>query len=99
MKLTFLGTGAADWEQPDESGMIRRFSSALLDGILMLDAPATALELLAPDALVQDVCLTHGHRDHFCLDTLKELAARRKARGESPLIVHVEAGCDDWRRP
>ncbi len=92
MKLTFLGTGAADWEQPDESGMIRRFSSALLDGILMLDAPATALELLAPDALVQDVCLTHGHRDHFCLDTLKELAARRKARGESPLIVHVEAG-------
>ncbi len=92
MKLTFLGTGAADWDRPDESGMMRRFSSALLDGVLMLDAPATALELLAPDAPVQAVLLTHSHRDHFCLDTLSALAARRKQRGEPPLAVYVESG-------
>lgn len=92
MKMTFLGTGAADWDQPDASGEIRRFSSALLDGALMLDAPATALELLGPEVLVQEVLLTHGHRDHFCLDALRELAVRRRERGASPLIVHVEAG-------
>ena len=46
MKLMFLGTGAADWNVPDASGAIRRFSSALLDNRLLVDIPATALELL-----------------------------------------------------
>ena len=38
MKITFLGTGAADWPMERVEGMteFRRFSSALIDDVLLL---------------------------------------------------------------
>ena len=44
MKLTFLGTGAADWAGPDERGEYRRLTSTLLDGCLLIDVTATVLD-------------------------------------------------------
>lgn len=95
MKLMFLGTGAADWDRPDASGAIRRFSSALLEDRLLIDIPATALELLPEDAEVADVILTHGHGDHFNLEALQKLAFMRQEKGLLPLTVHVHAGWAD----
>ena len=39
MKITFLGTGAADWpaEKTENLTEFRRFSSALIDDILLID--------------------------------------------------------------
>jgi len=39
MKITFLGTGAADWPLQREEKMkeFRRLSSALIDGVLLID--------------------------------------------------------------
>ena len=92
MKIMFLGTGAADWNKPDASGAIRRFSSALLDGKLLIDIPATALELLPEDNCISDVIITHGHGDHFNLEALRKLALMRKTKGAEPICVHVEEG-------
>ncbi len=73
MKLQFLGTGAADWNlgfyERGEEG--RRFSSALVDGRLLIDPGPHiyhfAGTLGSPDMFrgVTDIILTHGHPDHF----------------------------------
>ncbi|MGN0201494.1 MAG: MBL fold metallo-hydrolase [Candidatus Cryptobacteroides sp.] len=64
--VRFLGTGAADWNGPDERGEHRRLSSVLLDGRILLDFTATDAEMLPegfrkPDA----VFYTHSHYDHY----------------------------------
>lgn len=73
MKLHFLGTGAADWNGPDERGERRQFTSTLVDGCLLIDAGFDVLPLLDPSA-VQAVLFTHSHSDHFNLDVLRSLA-------------------------
>ncbi len=73
MKLTFLGTGAADWDinayAPDTPH--RRFSSALVDGSLLIDpgphifhfAETTGQNDLLDG--VRNIIVTHSHLDHF----------------------------------
>lgn len=80
MKIQFLGTGAADWpysKPADTVGEFRRLSSALIDGVLLIDpGPAVpeAMEELGLDpAAVRYVINTHRHRDHFNADTLQWL--------------------------
>lgn len=86
MKLTFLGTGAADWPlKKDGSGFSRYLSSALVNDDLLIDpGPCVpdAVRDIAPDLLnsVAEILLTHSHGDHFSLDTLRSLAARRPVR-------------------
>ena len=46
MHLRFLGTGAADWQQPEPSGEFRRNASMLVDGALLIDGNATILDML-----------------------------------------------------
>ena len=80
MKITFLGTGAADWKIDRHRDMdgFRRNSSLLIDDCLLID-PGPAV----PDALstfgkqassIKYVINTHRHRDHYCEDTLTYLA-------------------------
>ena len=52
MLLRFLGTGAADWNGPDENGEYRRFTSTLLDGRVLIDATKTVLDMI-PDKMLQ----------------------------------------------
>ena len=61
MKLTFLGTGAADWQQPEPSGEFRRNASMLVDGALLMDGNATILDMLpTPSGWRQGWCLWAG---------------------------------------
>ena len=48
MKLLFLGTGAADWDikSPVREEGFRRFTSTLVDGILLIDPGPCVLEAL-----------------------------------------------------
>lgn len=78
--ILFLGTGAADWTLDSAETPLRRFSSALINGELLID-PGPHLAHFAQSfgcqnlyADVTDVLLTHSHDDHFSLDTLSRLA-------------------------
>lgn len=78
MRITLLGTGSADgWPNPfcvcascaaeRAAGRSRRPSSALVDGVLLIDCGPTTPHLPAGHALarVEHVLITHGHPDHL----------------------------------
>ena len=71
MKITFLGTGAADWPLQRVDGMneFRRLSSALIDGVLLIDPGPQVLEALdelkIDPKTIKYIINTHRHSDHF----------------------------------
>ena len=78
MKITFLGTGAADFRAEHKAlAGYRRNASALIDGVLLIDPNADVPDALAAfgkDATrIRYVLNTHRHRDHYCADTLAHL--------------------------
>ena len=79
MKITFLGTGAADWgiNDKDSAGYNRFFSSALINDDLLID-PGPHVFLSAEKhnidlSGVKYIINTHPHSDHFNAETLKKL--------------------------
>jgi len=78
MKIQFLGTGAADWKAvPENYPGYRYFSSALVDGELLID-PGPDVFLSAKRygvglEGVTHVINTHRHQDHFSEETLGKL--------------------------
>ena len=92
-ELRILGSGAADWKEPEKSGFYRRNAAALLNGTLLLDCGPKVWEYadeVQPGALdhVTDVLLTHDHDDHVHLPSLLKLAGQNKIR----------LMCDGWIR-
>lgn len=83
MKLTFLGTGAADWFAPIQSGEYRRYTSTQVDDALILDYTHTVADLVARPDDVQAVLITHSHRDHFDPKAIAALAPARLYAHES----------------
>ena len=83
MKIRFLGTGAADYPRErtkDLPAHMRRFSSALIDGCLLIDPGPHVLDALdafsiAPDT-IHYIINTHPHSDHFCEETVQALEAQ-----------------------
>lgn len=79
MKITFLGTGAADWgiDDKDSAGYNRFFSSALIDGVLLIDpGPHIFLSAQKHDidlSGVKYIINTHPHSDHLNENSLKKL--------------------------
>lgn len=79
MKITFLGTGAADWNFAKHHEMegYRRNSSALIDDCLLIDPGAdvpNALSVFNKNAdEIKYVINTHRHSDHYNENTLKYL--------------------------
>lgn len=72
MELKFLGTGAADWNGPDERGEYRRLTSTLVDGHILIDVNPEVLERI-PSGAVTDVFFTHSHGDHYSPEALRAL--------------------------
>jgi len=102
MKLHFLGTGAADWNGPDERGEYRRLTSTLVDGCLLIDVNPDVLPMLDPSA-VQAVVFTHSHSDHFNIDALRALAPcavfaheswAGEVSGDGLTVVPLKVGTD-----
>ncbi len=85
MQLTFLGTGAADWDihayAPDVP--FRRFSSALVDDTLLIDPGPHIFHFAetnrTPALLdkVQNIIVTHSHYDHFNAESVARLCLDR----------------------
>ena len=87
MKITFLGTGAADFSPLLETEFkdkfdknARRSSAILIDGRFLVDCgPHTfhAMEMLEiPMEQITDLFLTHLHSDHCNWDNIRALAAK-----------------------
>lgn len=79
MKIQFLGTGAADWgaNDKDSKGLNRFFSSALIDGRLLID-PGPHIFLSSEKhgidlSGVKYIINTHPHGDHLNEDVLDKL--------------------------
>ncbi|MBQ8371362.1 MAG: MBL fold metallo-hydrolase [Clostridia bacterium] len=80
MKLSFLGTGAADWnfqEHKDLDGF-RRNSSLLIDDCLLIDPGADVPNALSEFGKSIDeikyIINTHAHSDHYNEQTLCQLS-------------------------
>ena len=63
--VRFLGTGAADWNGRDERGELRRLSSILLDGHVLIDFTETASDMLPEGCHPDTIFYTHSHGDHY----------------------------------
>ena len=79
MKITFLGTGAADWplHKPENAQEFRRLSSVLIDDILLIDPGPQVIDALQEygkdPSSIRYILYTHKHSDHYCADTIKQL--------------------------
>ncbi len=78
MKITFLGTGAADWSpKKPETGEHRWLSSALINDDLLIDPGPCVLDAIQKFEIeikkIKYVIVTHRHSDHFNEETLKTL--------------------------
>ncbi len=82
MEILFLGTGAADWVDADfvEGTEYRRWSSALIDGELLIDPGPHIFHYAetngSPELYnnVKNVIITHSHQDHFNAKTILALS-------------------------
>ena len=92
MKLTFLGTGAADWNAAEHGHLegFRRNSSLLIDGCLLIDPGPDVPEALETfgknPAAIRYLLNTHPHSDHYCaatVDALPNATLYRAAEGET----------------
>ena len=91
-ELLFLGTGEADWKMKHKGIGFRRNSAALLNGDLLLDCGKHIFDF-AQDFYdgtlydrVTDILITHAHGDHFCKESVFNIAEKQKIR----------LGCDEY---
>lgn len=85
MNIEFLGTGAADWsiDARVEGAEFRRFSSALVDGELLIDPGPHIFDYAEKTGQphlfdgVRNIIVTHSHPDHFVAATVERLCIGR----------------------
>ncbi len=78
IRVRFLGTGAADWNGRDERGELRRLSSILIDGHVLIDFTQTAADMLPADCHPDVIFYTHSHGDHYRPEAALSLGSIRK---------------------
>lgn len=94
LKVRFLGTGAADWNGRDERGELRRLTSVLLDGRVLIDFTPTDADML-PEGFRPDVIFyTHSHSDHYNPEAALRLAPERVYLG----ATWVERAMNDFSK-
>ena len=80
MKITFLGTGAADWRLSEHKHLagFRRNASILIDDCLLVDPGPNVLDALCTFGKSADeiryIINTHKHGDHYNEDTIASLS-------------------------
>lgn len=93
MKITFLGTGADDWDWRNPAPGTRKSTCTLVGATVLVDAGPCVLAGLADagarPARVADLLVTHTHGDHFNPDAVMAIAGagRRKLRVWGPPTV------------
>lgn len=84
MKLTFVGTGAADWNWQDFPPGTRGATSTLLNASCLFDFGTGTMRNLDKAGVkassIRDLVVTHSHPDHFRPDCVAELAGASKRK-------------------
>ena len=73
LHVRFLGTGAADWNGPDDRGEHRRLSSVLLDKRILIDFTPADADMLPEGCQPECIFYTHSHGDHYNPGALMDL--------------------------
>lgn len=77
MLVRFLGTGAADWNGPDNRGEQRRLSSILVDKNVLFDFTAGNIEMIPAGLKPEVVFYTHSHNDHYHPESALKIGVRK----------------------
>ena len=77
MSVRFLGTGAADWNGPDNRGEQRRLSSILVDKTVLFDFTAGNIEMIPAGLKPEVVFYTHSHNDHYHPESALKIGVRK----------------------
>ena len=77
MLVRFLGTGAADWNGPDNWGEQRRLSSILVDKTVLFDFTAGNIEMIPAGLKPEVVFYTHSHNDHYHPESALKIGVRK----------------------
>lgn len=77
MVVRFLGTGAADWNGPDNRGEQRRLSSILVDKSVLFDFTAGNIEMLPEGCKPEVVFYTHSHNDHYHPESALKIGVKK----------------------
>jgi phosphoribosyl 1,2-cyclic phosphodiesterase len=77
MSVRFLGTGAADWNGPDNRGEQRRLSSILVDNNVLFDFTAGNIEMIPAGLKPEVVFYTHSHNDHYHPESVLKIGVRK----------------------
>lgn len=77
MLVRFLGTGAADWNGPDNRGEQRRLSSILVDKNILFDFTAGNNEMIPAGLKPEVVFYTHSHNDHYHPESALKIGVRK----------------------
>ena len=77
MSVRFLGTGAADWNGPDNRGEQRRLSSILVDKNILFDFTAGNIEMIPAGLKPEVVFYTHSHNDHYHPESALKIGVRK----------------------
>ena len=77
ISVRFLGTGAADWNGPDNRGEQRRLSSILVDNNVLFDFTAGNIEMIPAGLKPEVVFYTHSHNDHYHPESALKIGVRK----------------------
>ena len=77
MLVHFLGTGAADWNGPDNRGEQRRLSSILVDNNVLFDFTAGNIEMIPAGLKPEVVFYTHSHNDHYHPESALKIGVKK----------------------
>ena len=77
MLVRFLGTGAADWNGPDNRGEQRRLSSILVDNNVLFDFTAGNIEMIPAGLKPEVVFYTHSHNDHYHPESALKIGVKK----------------------
>ena len=77
LPVRFLGTGAAGKPTPDADGFIRRHSSVLLGGKVIIDFTPTSEDMIPEGFHPEALFYTHSHGDHYNPVAALKLAPER----------------------
>lgn len=77
IKVRFIGTGAADWNGPDERGEHRRWSSILVDDKVLVDFTPSDMDMLPEGFKAETIFYTHSHGDHYNPEAALKIGLKR----------------------
>ena len=84
MRLTFLGTGAADWDWRNMPPNTRGSTATLIGKSCLIDAGPTVIRALAAAGVkpsqISHVVITHSHSDHLQRASITALAEARRGK-------------------